>query len=156
MAVLDRMKNLHLRQLTRKVSALRRLGNPPKQGWLREIRRALGVSTYQLARRIGVSQPVAARYEAGERDGSITINTLRKVAAALECELVYALVPRVSFEEILRRRAHEVATKMVERASHSMDLEAQHVPKREFEKQVEELAGDLATGRPRALWDEPS
>jgi predicted DNA-binding mobile mystery protein A len=148
------MKNLQLRQLSKRLGAFRRLSQPPKQGWLGEVRRALRMSTYQLAHRMGVSQSVAVHYEAGERDGSITLNTLRKAATALECDLVYALVPRVPLDELLKRRAHSLARKMVERTSHSMDLESQHVPKRESTRQVDELARDLLARRTTALWDD--
>ncbi|MGH7646159.1 MAG: mobile mystery protein A [Gemmatimonadales bacterium] len=149
------MKDLQRRQLQTKLSPFRSLPAPPKQGWIHEIRRAMGMSTYQLARRIRVSQPVVTQYENSEAKGAITLNTLRKAAAALECELVYALVPRISFQETLKQRACQVAQRMVDRVSHSMDLEAQGVSNREIATQVDDLARELLTKRPRALWDEP-
>lgn len=45
-----------------------------------------------------------------EREAAETIqlNTLREVAVAMGCELVYAMVPRKSIEELLRERAEAV------------------------------------------------
>ncbi len=153
------MTKLRQRQLQaqlRRLAGLRATRTaPPKHGWIHEIRTALGMSTHQLARRIGVSQPVVAKYEESEVGGSITLNTLRKTAAALECDLVYSLVPRTSLKEILKARARQVAQRMVQRVSHSMDLEGQRVSDKEIAIQVDELATELLLKRPRALWDEP-
>lgn len=66
----------------------------PVRGWIKAIRGALGMSTSQLARRLGVSQPSVVALEQSEAKGSIELATLRRVAAALDCTLVYALIPQ--------------------------------------------------------------
>ncbi|MSX94645.1 MAG: helix-turn-helix domain-containing protein, partial [Actinobacteria bacterium] len=63
----------------------------PRMGWIRAIRDALGLSTRQLADRLDVSGPAVTGLEASERAGTIQLDTLRRVAAAMECEVVYAL-----------------------------------------------------------------
>src|ERR1700730_5246061 len=83
---------------------------PPK-GWVRAIRDALGMTTTQLARRIGVSQPRVVELEQSEVSGSITLHSLQRAAEALGCRVVYALVPDKPLEITLRRRAEEVAAR---------------------------------------------
>jgi predicted DNA-binding mobile mystery protein A len=66
----------------------------PAAGWLRAIRLASGVSAGELGRRLGVSRQLPLQFERAEAADTITLKSLRAVAAALGCELVYALVPR--------------------------------------------------------------
>jgi predicted DNA-binding mobile mystery protein A len=147
---------LRIRQLDRKLEELDRLRSvpPPHKGWISEIRRALGMSARQLAARLNVSGPAVSQYEKGEVNGTMTLGTLEKVAAALGCEFVYALVPKVSLDDLLHRRARRVATKMIERTSHSMHLEQQEVSEKEIEKQIEDLTQQLLADRPRTLWSD--
>jgi transcriptional regulator with XRE-family HTH domain len=57
----------------------------------REARRRAGLSQIELARRLGVSQPVVARWEADT--GSITLENLARVLAACRFALEMRLVP---------------------------------------------------------------
>ena len=150
----DQLKLRHLSAKLTPLASLRGV-HPPRQGWISEIRRALGMSATQLASRLNVSRPAVSQYEKREVDGSITLQTLRNAASALECELVYALVPRTRLEDMLEKQARRVATQMVLRAAHSMRLEQQDVSKRETAKQIEDLTQQLLLERPRSLWDEP-
>jgi len=70
------------------------------------MRDALGMSSYQLARRIGVSQTRIMQFERAEANGSIRLAALRRAAEALSCTLVYALVPKEPLEDIVLRQAH--------------------------------------------------
>src|SRR5688572_16631363 len=71
---------------------------PPNRGWIRAIREALGMTTAQLATRLGVRQPSVVAIEQSEERGSIELATLRRAAEALNCSLVYALVPKQPLE----------------------------------------------------------
>jgi len=147
---------LRLRQLNRKLGALRgHQIRTPSKGWIREIRTALGMSASQLARRLGVSQPAVAQYEKNEVSGAITLGTLSKTAEALECELVYALVPRADLGEIREQQAQRVAERVLRSVSRSMDLENQPVSNEEIERQVRDLARQILGEQPRSLWNEP-
>jgi transcriptional regulator with XRE-family HTH domain len=64
--------------------------------WIRTMRDQLGLSSYELARRAGVSQPMVMHWERRERAGTITLATLRKAATALGCECTYTLIPKQS------------------------------------------------------------
>ncbi len=147
---------LRIRQLNRKLERFDHLRSmpPPRKGWISEIRRALGMSASQLATRLNVTGPAVSQHEKGEVNRTITLETLEKVAAALGCKFVYALVPKVSLDDLLHRRARRVATKMIERTSHSMHLEQQDVSENEIKKQIEDLTQQLLADRPRTLWND--
>jgi len=78
---------------------------PPVRGWIKAIREALGMSSTQLAKRIGVKQPSVIGMEHSEARGTIELATLRRVAEALDCTLIYALVPKTPLETVVQGRA---------------------------------------------------
>jgi predicted DNA-binding mobile mystery protein A len=126
----------------------------PARGWIREIRTTLGLTTAQLASRLSLSQAGVSKLERREADGGVTLNSLRAAADALECDLVYALVPRAgSLSAVMEKRAREIATAAVSRVSHTMRLEDQATSVAAIQEQIEELARDLLD-TPRALWAE--
>ena|SRR5271165_1385545 len=145
-----------IRHLDKRFAALRRLENTPRppKGWLRAIRDALGMTSAQLARRLGVSQPRIIELEQSEVSGSVTLHTLRRAAEALGCRLVYALVPKEPLADIVRARAELVANRQSAAVEHSMRLEDQAVrdtrARRELRRQLIE---DLLS-HPARLWDE--
>lgn len=149
-------KALRLEQLTRQLGGLARpaLRERPSQGWIRAVRDALGMSTYQLARRIGVSQPTLANWEQREAKGTISLQSLRRVAAAMECDLVYVLAPRKALKKILEQRALQVAARSADRVAHSMDLEGQGTSTSRGKKNVQTAARRLLGESPKRLWDD--
>jgi len=102
---------------------------PPPKGWVRAIRDALGMSTRDLADRMEIAQPSVVALEASERAGTIRLETLERAAAAMGCELVYALRPRDSgqLEQLVRERAGDVALRDFAPVTHTMALEGQPV-----------------------------
>ena len=126
----------------------------PPRGWIKAIREALGMTTYQLADRIGVSQPRTVKIEKAEKDGSITLDTLERAARALDCRLVYTLVPKKPFEEMVGDRARNVAKKRLEFTGHSMALEAQAVNKEDAKDHLEQLINRLVEKSGSELWKE--
>ena len=148
---------LKMRQLNRKLIAFGQLAElqQPSKGWISEIRRALGMTALQLGRRLDVSQPAVTQYEKSEINGAITLGTLRNVADAMECELVYALMPRTDLADIRERQARRIAENAVIAAAHSMGLERQQVSAEEIEEQVKDLTNQILEENPRSLWNEP-
>jgi predicted DNA-binding mobile mystery protein A len=124
----------------------------PVRGWVKAIREALGMSTSQLAKRAGVRQPSIVALEQSEAKGSIELATLRRIAEALDCKLVYALVPNKPLEQTVRDRARLFARRRLDPIEHSMALEDQKAPRRDTEALVDEV---LRETNPRRLWDEP-
>ena len=125
---------------------------PPPRGWIRAIRDALGMSGSQLGRRMGVKAQSVADIEKSETSGTIQLKTLRRAAEALDCTVVYALVPRSSLEDMVRGRAREIAREELARIAHTMDLEAQGPSGEEREEQIETHIRDHL--RERDLWED--
>ncbi|MBI4203835.1 MAG: mobile mystery protein A [Betaproteobacteria bacterium] len=126
----------------------------PRGGWIRAVREALGMTTVQLAKRLGVTQQAVTAFEKNEATGKITLESLEKLASAMDCRIVYAVVPNASpLAEMRRARARALAERQVKRVSHSMKLEDQGVGAREEKRQLEQLTDELLRGSPRKLWD---
>jgi len=138
------------RQLDKRLNPLRdsnKFTRPPR-GWIKAIREALGMTTAQLAQRIGVSQP---RVKA-EKNASITLDSLERAARALDCRVVYALVPRKPLDDMVAERAHIVARKRLQSTRHSMALEAQSVDRSDEEEHLKRLREQLIRKSGSELW----
>ena len=142
-------------RLLASIQGVRRL-DPPRKGWISEVRGLLGMRTNQLARRMGVSPSAVPQFERSEADGSITLNTLKKAATALDCRLVYAFVPNhASFDEAVRAQAEVVANALIRGVDHTMALEDQSTTSESQKEIVSDLVDDLVRRLPRDLWDAP-
>src|SRR5262245_56463703 len=115
---------LRRRQLDETLSRLKHV-DPPRRGFIREIREALEMSTYQLADRMGISQSTVSDFEDSERKGTITLRSLERAADALGCKLVYALVPDSSLEEMIQNQARLRAQQVSQGVFRTMALEQQ-------------------------------
>jgi predicted DNA-binding mobile mystery protein A len=150
-----RTRKLQLSQLDERLNQFRKLASerssPPRGGWIAAIRKALGMSGSVLAQRMGVSQSAEAQYEKSEKERSITLQTLEKVANALDAELIYAIVPRRSLQEILEKKALQTARERILPLAHSMQLESQATSSERLDREVDELQKQLLE-RPRELW----
>lgn len=126
---------------------------PPKKGWIRAIRDALGMSGRQLGQRMGVSKMWAGDMERLEATGATTLKTLRRAAEAMDCALVYALVPKTTLKETMLKQARRKVRQDMARASHSMALEDQALTNDEAAKATETAAADLLNKLPKTFWD---
>ena len=147
-------RDLKLRQTGALLAVWRAALLPPRpsNGWIRAIREALGMPAHTLAERLDMTDAGLRSLERAEAGDAITLGTLRRVAAALDCELQYALVPKAPLPELLAQRAHQVARQRVAPVAHSMALEDQTVPPELTARQVDLLAQDLLQGSWRELW----
>jgi len=109
------------------------------------------MSSTALAKLLKVSHPTILEYEKGEVSGSITLETLRRVADALDAELIVALVPRKSVAATLRARAESIAREEMRAVIHTMRLEDQEVESEASREEYEKLVTSLLA-RPRKLW----
>ena len=125
----------------------------PGPGWVRPIREALGVTAQQLARMLDVDVSTVLKLEKRESSGKVTLEVLERVARALRCRLVYAIVPETTLEEIVTKQARAVAERMIARAAHSMGLEAQATDAVERERQCDDLARQIKEEMKSVLWD---
>jgi len=108
------------------------------------------MSTAQLAKRLGIRQPSLVSLEQSEAKGTIELATLRRVAEALDCTLVYALVPNKPLETTLRDRARAFARRRRAPVEHSMLLEDQAVTGKDTDKRLDEIVRET---NPRLFWD---
>ena len=152
---MSKMDDLRIRQLDEALSEYAPLRSRPvpDDGWLRTIRDALGMSVRQLASRIGMSKTSVNNAEHTENRGTVQIETLRRIADGLDCDLVYAIVPRRSLRHTLERQAERIAIDLVGRVSESMKLEEQGVSGDESRRQLEALIADILRDRSRDFWD---
>ncbi|MBI4318356.1 MAG: mobile mystery protein A [Chloroflexi bacterium] len=108
----------------------------PRSGWIRAIRVALGMSQESLGRLRGISGEAIAKLEKAELSGGITIAKLAEVAGALDCSVMYALLPNASLEDTVKRQARKVAARQLGYAATTMALEDQGI---DAERQAEQL-----------------
>ncbi len=117
---------------------LRALPRPPR-GWVRAVREALGMSAAVLAARMGTTAGAVTRLEQSEAADRIRLDTLRRAADALGCDLVYLLVPRRPLTTVVRDRARELAHWQVAAVEQTMRLEDQATGQaKEMEDQLTE------------------
>jgi len=142
------------KQLDTRLSTIRdatALLRPPK-GWVKAIRDALGMTAEQLAQRIGVTKPRVYEIERSELNGSITLDSLERAARAMDCKVVYALVPRQPLQATVEQRALSEAKKRMQVAAHTMVLEDQAVEEKDLKEQIEALAKELLNQKGSILW----
>ena len=118
----------------------------PHAGWIRAIRDALGMSQRELAARLRITGPAVAKFEQSEVQGTITLATLSKVAEALDCTLVYALVPRTSLTETLDARARKIAADELGYVATTMALEKQSIEDERLDQITEDRIRELIAG----------
>jgi len=149
-------KSLQLQQLNSKMlgfASLRQVAIPPT-GWIKAIRTAIGMSMQQLGNKLNVSKQGILDIEKREKDGSITIKSLKEIARALDMQLVYGFVPNDgSLDALIEKRANELATKIVLRTSNTMKLEDQGNTNKRIEKAIKERAEEIKNEMPKILWD---
>ena len=124
----------------------------PKEGWIRTLRKALGMSSPQLAVRLGVSKSQASQMERMEMEDRITLKQLRRAGDVLNCDLVYALVPRQPVDSMIRDRAKLKAEQLVSKTDVQMKLEAQQLSKQKLQEQITFETERLVRDMPRDLW----
>jgi predicted DNA-binding mobile mystery protein A len=129
-------------------------GPRPPKGWVRAIRDALGMTTAQLARRIGVSQPRVVELEQAEVSGAMTLRSLQRAAEALDCRLVYALIPQRPLGERIRERAQALAARHSGAIEQSMLLEDQAVDDAQMSRQLHRQRVEDLLRNPARLWDD--
>lgn len=145
-----------IRQLDEKLQRIKSLQDSfqrPKLGWIAAIRKTLGMSSRQLAERMGVAVSRISKLESSEVSGATTLQSLERAADAMGCELVYALVPRRSLQEFIEQQARKAAEARARYVDHHMALEAQNLDKATLKQYIEEDVQTILREQPRWLWD---
>ena len=136
---------------------LLRTDKVPPSGWIKAVRGALGMTSRQLAERVGVKQSNITRLEEREPSGKVTLELLARAAKAMNCKLVYAVVPDdryADLETIVDDQARALAQQLVRRTEHSMRLEKQGVDAADLARQAQSLADDLKSKMDSRIWSQ--
>lgn len=117
-----------------------------RTGWIAYMRQAMCMTLSTLGKASGLAKATVQQIEKREGAGKVTIETMRKIAAAMDCEFVYAIVPKQELHELLKKRAVAKAARIVREADVHMTLEDQKVSE-DIRERIERIAEDfLAKG----------
>lgn len=145
-----------LKIVEQKITRFSKLSEPaPPSGWVKAIRGSLGITIRQLAVRMGVGHGSISQLEKREPQKKVTLELLERAAQAMDCRLVYAIIPReagTSLEDIIESRALEAAARILKAVGHTMSLEAQGTTQKEIQKDIERVARELKENGDPRIW----
>jgi len=126
----------------------------PERGWIHTIRTALNMTMAQLGNKLNITRQGVKRLEDSEAHGTITLNSLKDVAKAMDLKLVYALVPiHGTIDELIELKANDLARKIVSRTNQTMALENQAIGDEKIAESIKELAEEIKREMRKSLWD---
>jgi predicted DNA-binding mobile mystery protein A len=126
----------------------------PSKGWINNFRTALKMSLRQLGNRLQISPQSVKEIEEREANGTITIKSMRDVANALDMQLVYGFISKHdSLEQMIEKRAKELAKEIVMRTHNTMTLEAQENSAERIEQAIAQKSAEIKYEMPKYLWD---
>jgi predicted DNA-binding mobile mystery protein A len=149
-------QHLIVAQIDKKLSSLQSLKDitVPSKGWIHTLRTALQMSLRQLSAKASIVPQSLKDMESREVAGTITLNTLRDVANAMDMQLVYGFVSKhESLEQMIEKRAKVLATEIVMRTNNTMTLEDQQNSKERIEKAIAQKTNEIKSEMPKYLWD---
>ena len=123
-----------------------------KQGWIRTIRNAIGMTADDLGLRLGVTGTAVRLLEKSEVNSTIQLDSLQRVANALDCDVVITLKPRSTLAKMVQRQARMRAHEIAQRVSVTMALEDQAVGSDFIHSKIESIYEELLNSR--GLWHE--
>ncbi|MER9232911.1 mobile mystery protein A [Mesorhizobium sp. M0622] len=126
----------------------------PTEGWIRTVRKALGMSGAQLAKRLGVTRARIAQAEKAELDGGVTLKSMQAAAEAMGCRFVYAFVPPDTIENVIIGQARKKAQAITDTAGKHMALEGQAVSDSRTRQEVSRLMNELIYEMPPDFWED--
>jgi len=123
-------------------------------GWIQSARLALGMSLRQLAERVGVSVSALTNFEKREQADSVSLATLKKVANAMDMELVYYFKSKDgSIKNAVEKQARKKAQEILNQSNQTMKLEDQETNSSSQELELERLTKDIMSKMPQNIWD---
>ena len=149
-------QKLILEQIDRKIILLKKVEDLiiPATGWVYVIRQALCMSLRQLGNKMGITPQSVKEIEEREKNGSISLNVLRQFGKSLDLKLIYGFIPKhENLEEMIAKRAIELAKEIITRTSVSMKLEDQENNPKRIQKAITEKANEIKLEMPKYLWD---
>ena len=126
----------------------------PQRGWVNTIRTALNMTMAQLGAKLNITRQGVNRIEESEANGTITLNSLKAVANAMDLKLVYGLVPNNgTINDLIQVKAEKLARKIVLRTDQNMKLEDQGIGDEKLAMNIKELADEIKREMKKSLWD---
>jgi predicted DNA-binding mobile mystery protein A len=126
----------------------------PSKGWVNTVRTSLKMSLRQLGNRLKISTQSVKEIEVREANGTITLNSLKDAAHALDLKLVYGFVSKHgSIDQMIEQRAKELATEIVMRTNTTMSLEDQQNSKERIKQAITQKTAEIKFEMPKYLWD---
>lgn len=152
----DNKQLLLLQQTDKKTQAFKELKSitTPTKGWINTFRTAIKMSLRQLGNRLQIAPQSVKEIEEREANGTITLKSLRDVANALDMQLVYGFISKHdSLEQMIEKRAKELAKEIVMRTHNTMTLEAQENSAERIEQAIAQKTAEIKYEMPKYLWD---
>jgi predicted DNA-binding mobile mystery protein A len=118
---------------------------------IRAIRRALGLSSEQLGKRVEKAGVTVRYLEKAESTKSATLASLSELAEAMNHELVVTYVPKVSVAAQLEQAATTKARGITRRVATSMALENQELLSEEQERLFKTIKAELLA-KPKLIY----
>ena len=149
-------KQLLIEQLDQKLEPFQKteMVIVPDKGWINAIRTTLNMTMAQLGNKLGVTKQGVNKIEESEAKGSISINSLKEVGAALDLKLVYGFVPNDgTIDSFINNKAQSLARKIVSRTNQNMKLEDQGISEEKIKQSVIDLAKEIKREMRKSLWE---
>jgi len=126
----------------------------PYNGWVNAIRISIKMSLRQLGERLHITPQGVRDLEKREKEGAITINTLKEVGRVLDMDLVYGFISRHnSLEDMIEERAREIAEEVVLKTSQTMQLDTSRKSENDIKKAIQQKTYEISSKMPSYLWD---
>ena len=126
----------------------------PDNGWVNAIRISIKMSLRQLGERLHITPQGVRDLEKREKEGAITINTLKEVGRVLDMDLVYGFISRHnSLEDMIEERAREIAEEVVLKTRKTMQLDNPRKSDNDINKAIQQKTYEISSKMPSNLWD---
>ena len=126
----------------------------PDNGWVNAIRVSIKMSLRQLGERLHITPQGVRDLEKREKEGAITINTLKEVGRVLDMDLVYGFISRHnSLEDMIEERAREIADEVVLKTKRTVQLDNSRKSENDIKKEILQKTYEISSKMPSNLWD---
>lgn len=129
----------------------------PKEGWITTVRKSLGMSADQLAKRLGVTRSQVYQTEQAERRGGVTLKKMNQIAKGMDCSFIWVIVPyatHTSVQDMINLRAKKKALEILKRTNAHMALEDQSLSAEQLDFEIERLVDEIVRDMPKDFWED--
>ena len=154
-----RSSRRYLDQISKKFKSIKDL-----PAWLRQflpiedqvkiIRTVLGMTQEQLAKRLGFKSNVSVTKLENKEKENPTLETLKKYADALDCELLIKFIPKKEISKTLDELAEKKAVEIVNLSVANSALELQKPDKKAANAEIKKVKSELLEKRRSVLWQD--